>query len=155
MKCTAETFIFSVAKLDDAKDLFDWRNHANARRNSLNSDLISWSDHLKWFSSRMNDPSATIFIIYSGKTKVGSIRFEEKENMYRVSIVLAPEHTSKGISADIIRAGTELFLKGKKVKKPVIAEVKENNIASIKAFKRAGFKESHIIFEYKAENATK
>lgn len=148
-------FKFKKANSKDRKDLFEWRNSETARKNSLNQDVISWSEHKEWFSNRVKDPNTTIYIVYLDELKIGSIRFEEKENFFRISIVLAPEHTGKGLSADIIKAGTELFLKGEKVKKPVIAEVKENNIASIKAFKRAGFKESHTIFEYKAEYASK
>jgi len=142
-------FKFRKASSKDSKDLFDWRNNERARENSLNTDLISWSDHVNWFSDRIKDPNTTIFMIYADDIKIGSIRFEEKESIYRVSVVLAPEHTGKGLGAEIIRYGTELFLMRKKVLKPVIAEVKENNIASLKAFKRAGFKQSHIVFEYK------
>jgi len=140
---------FRKAGSKDSKDLFQWRNCETARKNSLNTDLISWSDHVKWFSSKIKDPNTTIFMIYADDIKVGTIRFEEKENTYRVSVVLAPEHTGKGLSPEIIKSGTDLFLKKKNILKPVIAEVKESNIASIKAFKRAGFKESHIVFQYK------
>lgn len=35
---------------------------------------------------------------------------------------------------------------GKKPNKPIIAEIKKDNIASIKAFQKAGFKGSHVTY---------
>lgn len=141
-------FKFRKAGSKDSKDLFDWRNNETTRKNSFNMDAILWSDHVNWFSNRIRDPNTTIFMVYVDDIKIGSIRFEENENTYRVSVVLAPEYTGKGVGPEVIRSGTELFLKRKKGRKPVIAEVKENNVASIKAFKRAGFKKRHIVFEF-------
>ena len=132
----------------DINDLFNWRNHSDVRKNSFNSDLISWDEHEKWFKSKLQDTESVIYIAYYEKTKVGSIRFEDKGDAIKVSIMLNPDFLGKGLGSEVIRLGKDRFINEKRPCKPIIAEVKKDNIASIKVFQKAGFKESHFTFVY-------
>src|SRR3972149_9275423 len=133
-------------KNDDIHDLFKWRNHPSVRRNFFNAKLLSWEEHEKWFKERTQNPNTTIYIAHYRKNKIGTIRFESKEESIKVSVMLNPEYIGKGFGSIVIRKGTERFIKEKGMSKPLIAEIKNNNIASIKAFSKAGFKESHLAF---------
>ena len=132
----------------DINDLFNWRNNSDVRKNSFNSDLISWDEHEKWFKSKLQDTESVIYIAYYEKTKVGSIRFEDKGDAIKVSIMLNPDFLGKGLGSEVIRLGKDRFINEKRPCKPIIAEVKKDNIASIKVFQKAGFKESHFTFVY-------
>jgi methionyl-tRNA formyltransferase len=132
----------------DINDLFDWRNHSDVRKNSFNSDLISWDEHEKWFKAKIKDSHTSIYIACSGKDKVGSIRFEDKGDVIKGSIMLNPDFLGKGLGSEVIRLGTERFIKEKNPEKPVYAEIKIDNIASIKAFQKAGYKEQYLTFLY-------
>ncbi|MBI5682425.1 MAG: GNAT family N-acetyltransferase [Deltaproteobacteria bacterium] len=133
---------------DDINDLFNWRNHPDVRKNFFNSDLISWDEHEKWFKAKIKDSYTSIYIACSGKDKVGSIRFEDKSDVIKVSIMLNPDFLGKGVGSSVIRIGTERFIKEKNPDKPIHAEIKRENIASIKAFQKAGFKESHVTYVF-------
>ena len=37
----------------DIKVLFDWANDLDVRQNALNSQLITWEGHEKWFQNRL------------------------------------------------------------------------------------------------------
>lgn len=139
---------FRPVESDDINDLFEWRNHQEVRKNSFSSKPLSWDEHEKWFKVKLKDPGTVIYMVYTEGEKVGSIRFEEKGDAIKVSVMLNPDFFGKGLGAEIIKSGTEKFIREKKCKKPVIAEIKKDNIASIKAFEKAGFLESHITFIY-------
>lgn len=130
----------------DVDDLFKWRNHPDVRKNSFNINTISWDDHKKWFETKRRDPNTIVYIAYWGENKIGSIRFEEKDEVVKVNVMLNPDFIGKGFGSKLIRVGTEKFINARKPNKPIIAEIKKDNIASIKAFQKAGFKESHVTY---------
>ena len=133
---------------DDINDLFNWRNHPEVRKNFFNTNPISWDEHEKWFKAKIKDSYTSIYIACSGKDKVGSIRFEDKSDVIKVSVMLNPDFLGKGFGSEVIRLGTERFIKEKNPDKPIHAEIKKDNIASLKAFQRAGFEESYSVFVY-------
>ena len=77
---------------------------------------------------------------FSGKRerkKVGVVRFNNKNKYALVSINLNPIMRKKKLSYVLLAAGIKKFLKFKKIK--LIAEIKKNNLASIKCFLKNGF----------------
>lgn len=134
----------------DIGNLFKWRNHPDVRKNSFNSNLLQWTEHEKWFKAKSNDPDTTIYIAYCDKeNSIGSIRFENKSDVVKVSVMLNPSFIGKGLGVKVIRAGVEKFISEKKTNKPIIAEIKKDNIVSIKTFQKANFVESYVTFVYR------
>lgn len=139
---------FRNVESGDIDNLFKWRNHPVIRSKSFNTDPIPWIEHEKWFETKSNDPDTTIYMACCGGDKIGSIRFEKRWDAIRVSVMLNPAFLGKGLGSKLIRLGTERFINDRKPDKPIIAEIKKDNTASVKAFQKAGFKESHITFIY-------
>lgn len=131
---------------EDIDDLFKWRNHPDVRKNSFNTASILWDEHKKWFKAEIEDPNTTIYIACCNEQKIGSIRFEDRGEAIKVSVMLNPGFLGKGLGSEVIRLGTERFIKEKKPDKSVHAEIKKDNLASIKAFQKAGYKESHVAY---------
>ncbi len=135
--------------LSDIKDLFKWRNHPEVRKNSFNTNIISWTEHAMWFKAKIKEPETIIYIAFSGEDKIGSIRFEYKADAIQVSIMLNPDFIGKSFGSEVIRLAVRKFINNKKgANKPLIAEIKKSNTASVKAFEKAGFEENHITFVY-------
>lgn len=132
----------------DINDLFRWRNHSETRKNSFNKNAVSWNEHERWFKAKSNDPCTTIFIACYKEEKIGSIRFENKGDVVKTSVMLNPDFLGKGFGPNVIKIGTKKFISEKRHGKPIIAEIKKDNISSLKAFQKAGFKESHLTFVY-------
>ncbi|MBL7068268.1 MAG: GNAT family N-acetyltransferase [Candidatus Omnitrophica bacterium] len=132
--------IFKKAAEGDCRDLWTWRNHPEVRKNSFDDAPISWKDHKKWFYSRFRDRSARIYIARDRKEKVGVIRFDVEEFLIRVSVSLNPDFFGKKLGRELIRLGTEKIFTETKKRLSVIAEVKKDNIASQKAFLKAGYR---------------
>ena len=136
------------AENTDISDIFKWRNHPDIRKNFFNQELLSGDEHEKWFMARLKDPDTTIYMAHYRNEKVGSIRFETNDNVIKASVMLNPLFLDKGLGSRVIKIGVEKYIKENKPKKSLIAEIKKDNIASIKAFQKAGFKKSGLAFIY-------
>ena len=138
-------------EVEDIHDLFTWRNHPDIRKNSFNTDTLLWDEHEKWFKTKSKDPDTAIYIACYKNYKVGSIRFENKDIAIKVSVMLNPDFLGKGIGSKLINLATKKFINDRMPDKPIVAEIKKDNIASVKAFQKAGFKESHVTLVYSNE----
>ena len=136
------------AEIADANEIFEWRNHPDIRKSSFNQELLSWEEHEKWFMAKLKNPDTTAYMAYYGEKKVGTIRFESKESVIKTSVMLNPDFLSKGFGSKVIKLGVEKFIREKRPSKSLIAEIKKDNVASAKAFKKAGYKESHVTYSY-------
>jgi len=128
-------------EITDINDIFEWRNHPDIRRYFFNANPISWNDHEQWFDRKLKDHNTAIYVACHIGNKIGSIRFENKAETVNISVMLNPTYLGKGFGSKIIKLGVERFIKDRSPKKHLIAEIKADNIASINAFKKAGFKE--------------
>jgi RimJ/RimL family protein N-acetyltransferase len=140
--------ILTNAEIADINDIFEWRNHPDIRKNFFNQKLLSWDEHEKWFTAKLKDPDTAAYMAYYKKEKIGTIRFEANESVIKTSVMLNPLFLGKGLGLQVIKMGIEKFIKEEKPSKSLIAEVKKNNVASIKTFQKAGFKKSGLTFIY-------
>jgi RimJ/RimL family protein N-acetyltransferase len=147
------SYIINLTKVEitDINDIFEWRNHPDIRRNFFNQELLSWEEHEKWFTTKLKDSNATVYMAYYREKKVGTIRFESKESVIKTSVMLNPDFLGKGLGSKVIKLGVERFIMEKNHDMQIIAEIKSENKASIKAFQKAGFKESFVSCVFKRE----
>ena len=125
----------------DSLDIWLWRNDKKSIFFSKNKKKITLNVHNKWFEKNLNNIKIKFYIGYlvknNHKKKVGVVRFNIKSNYAVVSINLNPTMRGKGLSYILLEAGIKKFLKFKKIR--LIAEIKKNNLASIRCFLRNGF----------------
>jgi RimJ/RimL family protein N-acetyltransferase len=129
---------------EDCRDLYQWRDSPEARKFSLNTGKITYEKHIQWFDSSLNNPARTIYIALCNMNKIGQIRFDEMDDTARVSIIVKDDERGKGYGKEIIQDGTRKYLSEKKRIRKVIAEIKPENVASRRAFEKAGYELSGI-----------
>lgn len=132
--------ILRPVREDDSRDVWRWRNHPEALKNFFNNEPVPWRKHKRWFYSKTKDKNTKIYITNLNDDKVGVIRFEIEKSCIKVNIVLNPDFFGRGLGSKIIRYGTEKVLKETGTTKALIAEIKKDNIASQKAFMKAGYR---------------
>jgi len=142
------------ASEDDAKIIWEWRNHPEIRKRCSNLGLVSWEEHQKWFFEKIKDIKAHIYMVLLGKNKAGVIRFEDKGKNIVVSVNLDPVYFGRGMGSIIIELGTKKLLEENNLTKTILASIKPDNIASQKAFIKAGYrilekKKNAVICGYK------
>lgn len=125
----------------DLLDLWLWRNDKKSIFFSKNQTEITLETHRKWFEKNLSNTRVKFYLGYlikkNQKKKVGVVRFDIKNKYTLVSINLNPIMRSRGLSYILLAAAIKKFLRFKKTK--LIAEIKNNNLASIKCFLKNKF----------------
>lgn len=124
-------------EVKDAELLFDWANDELTRQQSFQLEEISWKEHLQWFHNKMNDSKAQYYICEVQHTPVGLVRFDTKENQAVIGITIDANFRGQKLASIFLKKCCKIFLE--KNKHVIYAYVKQENIASIKSFTKAGF----------------
>ena len=129
------------AEINDSKMLFNWANDTEVRKMAFSSEVIIWESHDKWYRSKLEDPNSRIYIITDEhNSPIGQIRFDIiSDNEAEVDVHTKTGLRGKGIGTIIINLGTDRLFEETNVSS-VQAVIKQENIKSIKAFSKAGYK---------------
>jgi UDP-2,4-diacetamido-2,4,6-trideoxy-beta-L-altropyranose hydrolase len=92
----AQALRMRMAEAQDARNIFSWRNHPLVRRNSVNAQEISWSEHSQWYEQQLENSNRPILIGEIDTKPVGVVRFDISINEAEVSIYLVPDSEFKG-----------------------------------------------------------
>ena len=85
-----------------------------------------------WFDVKSKDSNTNIYIACCGEEKVGTVRFDDVDDSVKVSVMLNPDYLNKGLGSEIIGLAVEEYKNKIKMGKTIIAEIRNDNIASIK-----------------------
>ena len=120
---------------DDWKLLLNWRNDPSTRKNSFTEDKVTEETHKLWFNDSLMNPRRNIYILEENEIPVGTIRSDIlSKDKYLLSWSISPTQRGKGYGTKIL----ELFLQNKSGE--FTAEIKPENVPSIKMAKNNGFK---------------
>ncbi len=128
------------ATFSDRDIVLEWRNNIKIRENSFNSQIISKEEHDKWFNDVLKRKDIILLIGLLGKKRVGQIRFNINKKIAKISVNVAQDSIGKCFGPILILKGSRFLFENTDCKE-IIAEIKADNIASIKAFSKSGFTE--------------
>ncbi len=125
---------------EDCHDLWVWRNHPEVRKWAFSRAEIDLEAHKEWFSRKIIDDQVRIYIAeeQSGR-KLAQVRFEVGVDGCCVHVNLNPVFFGQGWGNHVIRRATERFFIERLDVAQVMAKVVKGNIASEKAFQKAGY----------------
>lgn len=136
------------AKIDDAENLFAWRNTFETRQHFFDPKPIAWEEHLQWFKRTVKRKDTRLLIGEAGGRSIGVLRYDIAEGTADVSIYLVPGFSGKGLGSDLLVTGNAWIRKNLPGITKIRAHILPKNIASQKAFAKAGFREFSRVFEY-------
>lgn len=124
---------------NDSQLLWDWANDPEVRSVSFSTEPIPWERHLQWFTAKLADPHAALYIAVDPEgTPIGHVRYQVDGARAAVSISLAKPWRGKGFGRTILAmASKELFRTTSAT--IVDAYVKPVNAISLQLFTRAGY----------------
>lgn len=139
LRSSAEALTLRPVAEEDCELLWTWANDPAARAASFRSAPIPWEDHVAWFQTRLRAASSRLYLIEDSGHPVGVVRFDfEADGAAVVSINLAPEARGRRIGPVALRQACELVSQKGGIKS-VIAYIKPENVASVRAFEHAHF----------------
>jgi UDP-2,4-diacetamido-2,4,6-trideoxy-beta-L-altropyranose hydrolase len=129
----------------DSNQLLTWTNDPATRRQSFNPAPVSLTQHEAWLASQLAHPSRYLLLLAEDATTgmpAGLIRFAVTMEAIPEAVLsysLAPECRGRGWAAPLLLAGTRAALAQFPLVQRVVGEVKADNEASVRAFRRAGY----------------
>lgn len=125
------------AQLNDAKRIWEIRNEPGSRAVAANQEIIPLSQHITWFKKKYFEQNGNFCFVgeINGKV-VGYSRFDLEEDHYINSIAVSSSVHGRGIGTILLGKSIEQLKKDK----PIRAEIRRYNLASVKIFERNGFK---------------
>jgi RimJ/RimL family protein N-acetyltransferase len=133
--------LFRVLQDSDVQLYFDWANDPSVRQNSYHSKTISLQEHTDWFNRKVKDPNCLMLLFFDHlEHPIGQVRIQSDEDQRAViGISNDPLYRGKGYASIMIQKATDVFLKENPTT-TILAYIKTQNQASVKAFESAGFK---------------
>ena len=133
------------ATINDIKITYAWFCDPKVRSFSLSTKEVSFKQHTLWFKNTIKNPNVEYYIYEHEKKTIGSIRFDNlASKSAKINYLIDSSHWSKGFGTLILKKGIDLV----KIDHPYLNStcglVLENNIASIKIFKKLNFKQISI-----------
>jgi RimJ/RimL family protein N-acetyltransferase len=127
-----KAIILRAATLKDADILFSWRNHPITRKSSHSTAELNKDEHITWLSRMLANTSQKIMIAEQNGLAVGTVRGDYSKGICKLSWTVAPLSQGQGIAKYMVA----LFAAN--ITQPIEAEIKIDNIASIRVAEYAG-----------------
>lgn len=141
------------ATTEDSAKILEWRNDPVTRKYSFSTRRISEADHHRWFRQSLASGKRLLLMALCDKKPIGIVRFDfYAKTRVQVNINLAPDERGKGFGALVLSSGKKWLCRKTPVRF-ILAKVKDQNIASKKAFENAGFtkiRKVNKVFYYRA-----
>jgi len=136
----------------DSALLLAWTNDPATRQQSFDPTPVPLDRHEAWLAGQLAQPERYLLLLAEAADTgepAGLIRFvinaERTDNEPKIaatlSYSLAPECRGRGWAAPLLLVGTRALLAAFLRVARVLGEVKADNVASVRAFRRAGFGE--------------
>lgn len=135
---------------EDVDILFQWANDLSTRNNAFNTAPIPYENHLKWFYTTLNNPNRIQLIFVCKEVPVGQFRIDIEDRIGEIDYSIAPEFRGKGYGTVMCEKAIE-YIKSIGTVDRLFAQVKTENIASKKCFKKNGFNNVFEQFEISLE----
>lgn len=128
----------TLATEDDARVIWTINNEPSTRQRSVQSGSIPWEEHLRWYMQSLESETRVLFLARVGEDVIGTLRLELDDMSATISIALAPDARGQGYGRRLIRTCCDVAAK-QYGRQQVIALIRPDNVASLKAFGAAGF----------------
>lgn len=146
--------------LDNQQDcnlVFSLSNDPVVRAASFNTEQIKYSDHCEWFKKTLADENTLFFLVFADETEqefIGQIRFKRQSEQSEdcvISLSITEHFRGKHIAAEVLQIGIDELKKNWQDIKYIVAEVKDENIASNTLFIKQGFSLISKVNTYKLD----
>jgi len=93
------------ATLEDARQLWEWRNDPGTRAGSRHGEKVPWLEHLAWLESSLTREDRVLLVVDDPLGPVGTVRWDlEGESEWEVSITVAPDRRGQSLARPLLRA---------------------------------------------------
>ena len=122
---------------------FVWRlnNAPEVRAASRSTEPIPWADHVAWFDRSLSSDARALYIAVDGGERMGVLRWDAQlgDEDCEISITLQSASRGKGLGTRLLTLLCQRIAAERPCAKRALATIRHDNMASARAFARAGF----------------
>ena len=133
-----------TAQESDCDAIYEWRNAEETRKYIFVADIIPLETHRIWFKNTLTSHNRVLLIGEINDHPIGVVRYDFSGDNALISVYLAPGAQLQGIGTELIRSGSRWLKQNRTEIKTIAAEIMRENIASMRAFEKAGYQEHHV-----------
>lgn len=133
------------AVLSDMLLYLNWANDHTVRQNAISKENISIETHRQWFTNKLKDTNAQLFVFEEKGKPIGQVRFDIENKNAIIDYSIDSDFRGRGYGKEILKLAIEQ-LREKKSNSldKIIGMVKESNIPSGKIFSSLGFEKMKV-----------
>jgi UDP-2,4-diacetamido-2,4,6-trideoxy-beta-L-altropyranose hydrolase len=134
--------ILRKANMSDMNLFFGWINEPESRNNALNPKIITYEEHVSWFTAKLLDKGSYLWVLEQHGVPCGQVRFDTNiiEKQAIVSYFIEPVFRGKGLGLTLLKMGIEKIVFENKEITLIKGFVKKTNTASCNIFNKLNFK---------------
>lgn len=136
-----------LACLNDAKLLYQWRNHPKTRKYFFDTSEISYDTHYEWMKSSLLNKNRVIYIILKDNLPIGVVRFDIDSTSAITDVYLDPTSHGLGYGKQSLVLAIKTLQKTRRNIRKIIAQVLEQNVPSRNLFISLNFKTTYRNYE--------
>ena len=132
------------ATINDSKLLYEWATDKEVRKASFNTGDFSYESHCEWLEKQLNREDCDIFLCKINNNLVGQTRLYYENNQALINYSIASQYRGKGYAILMIKEVINYIFSNYPKIDTFVAEVKDNNLPSIKVFEKLEFSEKKV-----------
>ncbi len=129
---------YRLVTFNDAQLLFNWSKDEKVKKFSFSNNTSTFEEHTKWLENKINNRSCCFYICEVDSVPAGLVRFEKQSDECVIGISVDKDYRGKGLSS-VFLSGTIEKYRNSHNNEVILAYIKIDNKASVKAFEKAGF----------------
>lgn len=133
-------FNIRKASASDMLSVFELSNNFEVRSNSFHQKEILLEEHKIWFKNALNNPNVYFLVVEIAEIFAGQVRYNIEPNECVVGISISPKFRGISLGKKILKESAEKFKKEFPEINKIFAYIKNDNLASIIIFEKAGYK---------------
>ena len=124
----------------DSRLLWEWANEPGVRASAFSQGAIGWEEHSVWFRAKLADEACMILIGEGADGQpIGQVRINQKPNREaEIDLSVARDFRGAGYGSLLLETALQEVFDSRPITK-VHAFVRPENLASARAFEKAGF----------------
>lgn len=134
---------------NDVTLLYQWQGDPVTRKHFFDPRIPTKSEHEQWFERSLNNEMRLLMMGIVSDEPVGLLRYDLlSDEEAEVSIYLDPKKTGMGLGTELLKVGNQWLRNTHKNIRYISAKVLKNNVASLRAFEKSGFKKHYTGFRF-------
>lgn len=130
---------FRRATWEDSENILRWRNDPAVRDVSIDAREIDRESHRAWLQGVLADPRRILLVAERGGEPAGIVRFDLRPPEAAISVYRVPAGDVRG---GLVRQATAWLRAHQPGIRRIVADVLPENIASLAAFRAAGYRDA-------------